>query len=617
MQSKIGKLRDIGKTFRAAVSVITELAPGENGAKQYRRAAMALYKTVLAGPGRLTARDLQEVRDLLRSLPPAELDELIAMLHSAEVITVDELATGLSGLPGPEQHRLLESAIKLAVRSNRLEINHAYLAGIAERLHYGAAAFEAKIVELKMQEGNRRNLIRSGAGILAALLVLLVFIVTATLLKSVIFGLILAYVVLPLEKYFYRRLGDPHSLLHLLSRGGRKITAPFHRLTAAIRRQPPLSPEEEEKNAQNRRITRAVSLAAVSFFAIAAVLLVVFTLLVGNYVSTLKTRTAMRRQMVAEAPAVPVRDPAGPAGGTAVPLPKPVTTLLQSVQHGLDQLRIKFDRMPLVQYGVDAIENMLHDQATQEKLLSFLLKRSSGMVSVTTGILAGICALLADLLLTVFFFLLFLHGMARFCASHPGSNRQNEYLVRTVLNGNWLPGVREETVAEAVRIISEIINKLKVWVRGYLTLMLVDGTVYTTLFYFLKVPYFFILGPLAGCGILLPYIGPILSAVFTVLVTLAVGSADVPTSQIIGIICCYLVYNGIIEQFILYPLVIGEAIGLTTLETIIVVLLGAIFAGIPGMILALPAASVLKYLVPQIYHCFDQSDGANARKPIE
>ena len=62
---------------------------------------------------------------------------------------------------------------------------------------------------------------------------------------------------------------------------------------------------------------------------------------------------------------------------------------------------------------------------------------------------------------------------------------------------------------------------------------------------------------------------------------------------------------GKIEQFILYPMVIGESLGLTTLETIIVVLLGAIFAGIAGMILALPAASIIKYLVPQIYRCWD------------
>ena len=153
-----------------------------------------------------------------------------------------------------------------------------------------------------------------------------------------------------------------------------------------------------------------------------------------------------------------------------------------------------------------------------------------------------------------------------------------------------------------------MIGKLKTWLRGYLSLVLIDATVYTTAFYFLQVPYFFILGPLAGCGVLLPYIGPVASAVLTVLVTLAVDGAAASTLQICGIIGTYLIYNGIIEQFILYPVVIGESLGLSTLETIIVVLLGAIFAGITGMSLAIPAAAVLKYLVPQIYHCLDRSD---------
>ena len=152
------------------------------------------------------------------------------------------------------------------------------------------------------------------------------------------------------------------------------------------------------------------------------------------------------------------------------------------------------------------------------------------------------------------------------------------------------------------------ISRLRTWVRGYLTLMLVDGSVYTTAFFFLRVPYFLVLGPLAGCGILLPYIGPILSAALTILVTLAVGGENVTAMQLVGIAATYLIYNGVIEQFILYPAVIGESLGLTTLETIIVVLLGAIFAGIPGMIFAIPAASVLKFLVPQIYRCWGPSE---------
>ena len=94
------------------------------------------------------------------------------------------------------------------------------------------------------------------------------------------------------------------------------------------------------------------------------------------------------------------------------------------------------------------------------------------------------------------------------------------------------------------------------------------------------------------------------------LVTLATG--DSSGAQLAGIIVCYLIYNGIVEQFILYPAVIGESLGLTTLETIIVVLLGAIFAGIPGMILALPAASVVKYLVPRIYNCWNPVSKRNS-----
>ena len=128
---------------------------------------------------------------------------------------------------------------------------------------------------------------------------------------------------------------------------------------------------------------------------------------------------------------------------------------------------------------------------------------------------------------------------------------------------------------------------------------MLDSTVYTICFFFIGVPFFLPLGILAGCGIALPYLGPILSCCITILVTLAAGDAS--GNMLLAIIICYLIYNGIIEQFILYPAVIGESLGLSTLETIIVILLGAVFAGIPGMIFALPTASVAKYIIPEIY----------------
>ena len=270
------------------------------------------------------------------------------------------------------------------------------------------------------------------------------------------------------------------------------------------------------------------------------------------------------------------------------------------IEERLDKLRMRFERLPVIRFALDQVVLILRDEEARRELLGTLLKTSGGIFHFTVGVLGVIGTIACDILLTVFFALLFLLKLAEFCRDDESRGRKSEYLVRTVFNGNWLPDATDVAVGEAKRIVGGIMERLRIWVRGYLTLVLVDSTVYTTLFFLLEVPYFPLLGILAGCGMLLPYVGPILSAAVTILVTLAAGGSS--GAQVLGIVAAYLLYNGVIEQFILYPAVIGESLGLTTLETIVVVLLGAVFAGIPGMVLALPAASVLKYLIPQIHH---------------
>ena len=282
-----------------------------------------------------------------------------------------------------------------------------------------------------------------------------------------------------------------------------------------------------------------------------------------------------------------------------------VTRAFAAAEDYVEKLRARFDETPVVRSAIAAVSKLLNDENTQQEVMKFLLRRTGGMFAFTASVLGVVCSLLADILLTVFFFLLFLSKLAEFRSADKG-NWQGEYLVRAVFRSAWLPVAGEGTLLEAQRILGEILTRLKIWIKGYLTLVVIDATVYTTVFCFLKVPYFFILGPLAGCGLLLPYIGPILSCCLTLLVTLAAGGDAASSGMLLSILAAYLIYNGIIEQFILYPVVIGESLGLTTLETIIVVLLGAVFAGIAGMLFAIPAASVLKYLVPQIYHCFDR-----------
>lgn len=635
------------RSMRHTFTVVTALFHSGNGAddtgRAIRNAVLGIFKRILESDGPLTEADLESVRQLLMyEHSPLEVDKLIAELKSQPPVSADEAAAALRELPAEELERILRGFLVLAISTDSLEESAPLIRDLAARLGFAAETIEKFIDEIAAEYLRRRRILRSGAGILVALIVIAVFILTATLLRSVIFGLIAAYVMLPAEKYFERRLREKRGIGYLSFRLADWILSPLNRLSRAIRRGASDPAPEELLRRENRRIiNRAVGLTCVLVALVILMLGILFSSLTNHYVHNLSSsvRDWTEKNLAVEKKAAEPASPSAETNGEEAAAvatetagmenispklqPPPIESSLaeSSAQGLLDQasvylnhLRERFEKLPLVQFGLDQISRIMQDESAQRELAGILLRRTGGLVSFTASVLGMIVAILVDLLMTVFFFLLFLSKLAEFCGDGGSDGRQSEYLVRTVFNGSWLPGASEETVAEAQRIISGVIGRLRISVRGYLTLMTVDATVYTTGFYLLGVPYFPVLGLLAGCGILLPYIGPILSATLTVLVTLAVGGGDVSGAQLAGIIALYLVYNGIIEQFILYPAVIGESLGLTTLETIIVVLLGAIFAGIPGMILALPASSMIKYLVPQIYNCLGDT---HARQPAK
>ena len=97
------------------------------------------------------------------------------------------------------------------------------------------------------------------------------------------------------------------------------------------------------------------------------------------------------------------------------------------------------------------------------------------------------------------------------CQKEEGENAEGVRLLDRISIPTGQP---EETLAEGERIIGGVVFKLKAWLRGYIILVSIDTIVYSTVFYLLGVPYAPILGFLAGCGLLLPYIGPIRVALF-------------------------------------------------------------------------------------------------------
>ncbi|MDD3154134.1 MAG: AI-2E family transporter [Victivallaceae bacterium] len=634
MKLDAGELRELfGKPLGAVNALFSRPAlPGADRGIWEESGAAALLPSLLATV--IVAGDTPTVQEieLFRSLAgtnrsEAELERMTLIFCHSPRLGVDEALKLTNELSGAEKLRLASILVSAAESIDHGEKARLFVEQLAVAWGIEAAVLKELFSAAALRREKRRKIIKSGAGILIALIVLAIFILTATLLRSVIFGLILAYVMLPVEKFFERKLASGHGLWPFLLHAPRRAAMPMRTLVQRLRgvRVPVLTKEQQKKAERRMIVSRAVSLSSL--------VLLLLVLALGIVVGSAIHRSAgeVRNKVVsltsepasAPAPAAPKADKsksstqvaAAPETGIdgaeevepKAAMGRTVDNLLTRAGTALSNLQRRFEAFPPVRGAIAYVSRVLSDPEAHQELIGMLLNRTGGIVSMTTGMVRKVIALLADLLLTVFFFLLFLGKLAEFCGTTANDEKRSEYLIKTIFNGNWLPGVNEDSLADGQRIIAGMIGKLRVWVKGFLTLVVLDAFVYSIVFLLLGIPYAPVLGILAGLAILLPYIGPLLAMLTTVFVTLAVQGGGTHGWQIGGVVLCYLIYNGVIEQFITYPAVIGESLGLTTLETIIVVLLGGIFFGISGMIFAMPAAAILKYLIPQVYGVMEKS----------
>ncbi len=241
---------------------------------------------------------------------------------------------------------------------------------------------------------------------------------------------------------------------------------------------------------------------------------------------------------------------------------------------------------------------------------SLIFSNGKGLLSGIFSTAGSIGSFLFDALLGIFFFFFFLQKLALFSDAGPTAGKRGRnskdnsvgtWVVKGIFDSGWMPDAKQSSRDEAAEIIDRISLMFNRWLKGYFSIIIIETILYSVFFALFAVPHFPILAVIAGCTILLPFIGPIVSFVLTAAVCIALLESTHLMTALIGISLTYLIINGILEQLLFYPSLVGEAIGLTTLETIIVVLIGALCAGITGMIFAVPAAAVLKFLVPKIY----------------
>ena len=94
------------------------------------------------------------------------------------------------------------------------------------------------------------------------------------------------------------------------------------------------------------------------------------------------------------------------------------------------------------------------------------------------------------------------------------------WCVHAIFNSPWMPKTSEHVRNEAAEIINSIALMFNRWVRGYISIVLIETALYTVLFSAFSVPNAFPLAFAAGMTIFLPFIGPLASFALTVAVCL-------------------------------------------------------------------------------------------------
>lgn len=134
----------------------------------------------------------------------------------------------------------------------------------------------------------------------------------------------------------------------------------------------------------------------------------------------------------------------------------------------------------------------------------------------------------------------------------------------------------------------DINSTLASYIRAQLLACLFVGLVCTIAFTVLGVPNPLALGVIAGIFEFVPLVGPLLVAVVAAAVAVLHGGGFLAF-----LVLVFLLVLRIVEDYIVYPRLIGQGIHLHPLAVIVAILAGAELAGVAGIFLAIPVVAIL------------------------
>ena len=154
-----------------------------------------------------------------------------------------------------------------------------------------------------------------------------------------------------------------------------------------------------------------------------------------------------------------------------------------------------------------------------------------------------------------------------------------------------LPREKQRVVRDTWDLID---LKLGAYVRGQLILIVAVASVLSTAFFVIGLPYWLLVGVFAGVVEIVPVIGPLTAGALAVGVGLTVSWHLALAAGLIVLAV------RLLEDYLVIPNVLGDAVGLSPLVVLVSVTATAILFGGWAVLLAIPLAAVLATLVSVI-----------------
>jgi predicted PurR-regulated permease PerM len=149
-------------------------------------------------------------------------------------------------------------------------------------------------------------------------------------------------------------------------------------------------------------------------------------------------------------------------------------------------------------------------------------------------------------------------------------------------------------------VSSDISMKVSAWLGGQLLLGAIIGVTATVGLWLIGVPYFFVLGLIAGIGELIPMVGPLLSAIPAIVVALTVSPGLALATAV------FFLAQQQFENHLLVPKLMERQVGVSAVTVIIALLIGGSLLGIVGALLAVPTAAALYVIVDELTEIDDE-----------